>query len=195
MSKDKRNKKDEALNQELENMPAQETLPEEDTNLPLEESNPAEAAQLKADLEAARKQSDEYLTLAQRVQADFDNYRRRNNAARSEAFDEGAAALAKTLLPVVDNLERAIAASENSSDASLRDGVVMVQRQLSEVLEKRGIEAISRLGEKFDPSLENAVMTAPKEEGEPGTVCAVFQKGYRLDKTVLRHAMVKVVEE
>ena len=71
----------------------------------------------------------------------------------------------------------------------------MVQRQLCEVLEKRGIEAINRLGEKFDPSLENAVMTAPKEEGEPGTVCVVFQKGYKLDKAVLRHAMVKVVEE
>ncbi len=194
MSKDKRNKKEEPLNQDLENTPAQEDLQEEN-GLPMEESNINELDQLKADLETARKQCDEYLTLAQRVQADFDNYRRRNNAARSEAFDEGAVALAKTLLPVVDNLERAVNASENSSDVSLREGVVMVQRQLCEALEKRGIEAISRLGEKFDPSLENAVMTAPKEEGEPGTVCAVFQKGYKMDKTVLRHAMVKVVEE
>ena len=71
----------------------------------------------------------------------------------------------------------------------------MVCRQFSEVFEKRGIEAISRLGEKFDPELENAVMTAPREEGEPGTVCAVLQKGYKLDKCVLRHAMVRVVEE
>ena len=195
MSKNKHNKKDETLNQGLENMPAQETLQEEDSDLPAEEISNPEVDQLKLDLEAARKQSDEYLTLAQRVQADFDNYRRRNNAARAEAFDEGAIALAKTLLPVVDNLERAVTASENSSDAALREGVVMVQRQLCETLEKRGIEAINRLGEKFDPSLENAVMTAPREEGEPGTVCAVFQKGYKLDKTVLRHAMVKVVEE
>ena len=195
MSKDKHNKKNEALNQELENKPASEPLQEEIDDLPMEEGNTNVVDQLKADLETARKQSDEYLTLAQRVQADFDNYRRRNNAARAEAFDEGAVALAKVLLPVVDNLERAVAASENSSDTALLNGVIMVQRQLTEALEKRGIEAISRLGEKFDPSLENAVMTAPREEGEPGTVCAVFQKGYKLDKTVLRHAMVKVVEE
>ena len=195
MNKDKQANTDEAIAQELDNAPAQDPLQEEGNHLPLEENGPNEVDQLKAELELARKQSDEYLTLAQRVQADFDNYRRRNNSARAEAFDEGAVALAKTLLPVVDNLERAIAVSENSADATLREGVVMVQRQLYEALQKRGIEAISRLGEKFDPSLENAVMTAPKEEGEPGTVCAVFQKGYKLDKTVLRHAMVKVVEE
>ncbi len=195
MSKDKQTKKDGTIAQELENAPAQEPLQAENGEPPLEESTVNEVGQLRADLEAARRQSDEYLTLAQRVQADFENYRRRNNAARAEAFDEGAVALAKTLLPVVDNLERAVAASESSADAALREGVVMVHRQLVEALEKRGIEAISRLGEKFDPSLENAVMTAPREEGEPGTVCAVFQKGYKLDKTVLRHAMVKVVEE
>jgi molecular chaperone GrpE len=72
---------------------------------------------------------------------------------------------------------------------------MMVYRLLSEAFEKRGIEAISRPGEKFDPALENAVMTASREEGEPGTVCEVLQKGYKLDKCVLRHAMVRVVEE
>ena len=150
--------------------------------------------QLIADLKKAQQERDEYLTLAQRVQADFDNYRRRNNSARAEAFDEGAMAFAKTLLLVIDNLERALEADTVSADA-LKEGVQMVYRQLCEAFEKRGISPIARLGEKFDPALENAVMTAPREEGEPGTICAVLQKGYKTDKMVLRHAMVKVVAE
>ena len=183
--------------QEQEINPAMEPLQEDmEAQLPLEEeAEPIDVEQLLNDLEEARRQSDEYLNLAQRVQADFENYRRRNNAARAEAFDEGAVALAKTLLPVIDNLERALEASNDTCDTMLRDGVMMVYRQLSEAFEKRGIEAISRPGEKFDPALENAVMTASREEGEPGTVCEVLQKGYKLDKCVLRHAMVRVVED
>lgn len=190
--------------QETPVMADQETAPDtaplqEETEVqpPLEEKTeePVDVEKLMADLEEARRLSDEYLNLAQRVQADFDNYRRRNNAARAEAFDEGAISIIKMLLPVVDNFERALEASVNTSDTALRDGVAMVYKQLSEVFEKRGVEPINRLGEKFDPTLENAVMTAPKDEGEPGTVCQVLQKGYKLDKTILRHAMVKVVEE
>jgi molecular chaperone GrpE len=183
--------------QEQELAPAKELLQEEaESQIALEaDAEPIDVEQLMNDLTEARRQSDEYLNLAQRVQADFENYRRRNNAARAEAYDEGAVSLAKTLLPVIDNLERALEASQNTCDTVLRDGVMMVYRQLSEAFEKRGIEAISRLGEKFDPALENAVMTATREEGEPGTVCDVLQKGYKLDKCVLRHAMVKVVQE
>jgi molecular chaperone GrpE len=196
MKQDKQDKQEAPNMKEQELSPAQENLQEEtEAQLPLEDAEPIDVEQLLTDLETARKQSDEYLNLAQRVQADFENYRRRNNAARAEAFDEGAVSLAKTLLPVIDNMERALEASQNTCDTALRDGVMMVYRQLSEAFEKRGIEAISRLGEKFDPALENAVMTATREEGEPGTVCDVLQKGYKLDKCVLRHAMVKVVQE
>jgi molecular chaperone GrpE len=197
MKQDKQDNKEAPKMQEQEMAPAQEPL-QEDTQaqLPMEEeAEYIDVEKLLTDLEEARKQSDEYLNLAQRVQADFENYRRRNNAARAEAFDEGAVSLAKTLLPVIDNLERALDASSNTCDTALRDGVMMVYRLLSEAFEKRGIEAISRPGEKFDPALENAVMTASREEGEPGTVCEVLQKGYKLDKCVLRHAMVRVVEE
>ena len=197
MNQERQGKQEAPMIAEQETAPDQESLQEEtQAQLPLEEeAEPIDVEQLLSDLAEARRMSDEYLTLAQRVQADFDNYRRRNNAARAEAFDEGAISLIKTLLPVIDNFERALEASANTCDTALRDGVMMVYRQLSEAFEKRGIEAISRPGEKFDPALENAVMTAPKEEGEPGTVCQVLQKGYRLDKFVLRHAMVKVVEE
>ena len=147
------------------------------------------------ELAAAVAKQEEYLNMAQRVQADFENFRRRNQNVRKEAFDEGACAFAATLLPVIDNMERAIAAAQNSTDESLRSGVEMVHRQLCEAFEKRGITAIDRKGEKFDPNLENAVMQGTSEDGEPGTVCEVFQKGYQLEGKVLRHAMVKVVPE
>ena len=131
--------------------------------------------------------------MAQRVQADFENFRRRNNAVRADAYEDGARAFIKTILPVMDNLERALAAE--SADAALHEGVSMVHRQLSEALEKRGVTVIDCAGEKFDPRLEDAVMQADASEGEPGTVCLVLQKGYQLGDVVLRHAMVKVVAE
>ena len=148
---------------------------------------------LQKQLEAAKKQSDEYLNMAQRVQADFENFRRRNNAVRADAYEDGARAFIKTILPVMDNLESALAAE--SADAALHEGVSMVHRQLSEALEKRGVTVIDCAGEKFDPRLEDAVMQADASEGEPGTVCLVLQKGYQLGDVVLRHAMVKVVAE
>ena len=148
---------------------------------------------LQKQLEAAKKQSDEYLNMAQRVQADFENFRRRNNAVRADAYEDGARAFIKTILPVMDNLERALAAE--SADAALHEGVSMEHRQLSEALEKRGVTVIDCAGEKFDPRLEDAVMQADASEGEPGTVCLVLQKGYQLGDVVLRHAMVKVVAE
>jgi len=129
------------------------------------------------------------------VQADFDNYRRRNQNVRGEAFEDGARSIILLLLPVLDNMERAMEAAEESDDTALKDGVEMVSRQLIEVFEKRGVKPIHRLGEKFDPNVENAILTGTPEDGEAGTVCQVLQKGYRIGDTVLRHAMVKVVPE
>lgn len=169
-----------------------ETVPAE--NEQAEETNIADdTAELRTQLEEAVKQREEYLNLAQRVQADFENFRRRNSGVRAEAYEDGARAFIKTILPVIDNLERALAAESN--DQALKEGVTLVYRQLSDVLEKRGVTVIDRTGEKFDPALENAVMQGTADEGEPGTVCAVLQKGYRMGDFVLRHAMVKVVAE
>ena len=146
---------------------------------------------LKEQLEAALAQSEEYLKMAQRVQADFDNFRRRNRQVASESFDDGARAFIKTLLPVCDNLERALL--EPREDDPLYKGVQLVQRQLQETLSQRGVEQIRRLGEPFDPNLEDAVAQASPEDGEPGTVCDVVLNGYKMGDTVLRHAMVRVV--
>ena len=166
----------------------------------LEETPEAPEAEQKAEepkeadeLAAAKAQAEEYLNLAQRVQADFENYRRRTKATRAEAYEDGAREFIKQLLPVVDNLERAIA--QESSDETLMTGVKLVHKQFMEALEKRGVTAIDRTGEKFDPTLENAVLQGTADEGEPGTVCAVLQKGYKMGDQVIRHAMVKVVAE
>ncbi len=147
-----------------------------------------------AALTAAAAKAEEYLALAQRTQADFDNFRRRNEAVRADAYAEGQRAVLKAMLPVLDNLERALAADAPDGDA-LRTGVEMTLKQMMAVLEKLGVTVIDRLGEVFDPNLEDAVMQGSAEEGEPGTVCAVFQKGYQMGGTILRHAMVKVVAD
>ncbi|MBR3906128.1 MAG: nucleotide exchange factor GrpE [Clostridia bacterium] len=145
------------------------------------------------ELTKVQKQAEEYLNMAQRVQADFDNFRKRTKATRAEAFEDGAREFIKNLLPVVDNIERAL--TQPTEDESFKTGVSMIYRQLMDTLEKRGVEVIDRQGEKFDPNLENAVMQGTADEGEPGTVCTVLQKGYKMGDFVLRHAMVKVVEE
>ena len=170
------------------------TVPVDDGAVDVEETaQTADVTALQEALSKAQAQSEEYLSMAQRVQADFENFRRRNNSVRAESFEDGARDFIKNILPVIDNLERALAAE--SHDEALHEGVSMVYRQLMDVMEKRGVTVIDRAGEKFDPNLENAVMQGVPEDGEPGTVCEVFQKGYQMEGMVLRHAMVKVVPE
>ena len=146
-------------------------------------------------LKKALEERDEYLLLAQKVQAEFENYRRRNQKVRAEAFDDGAIAFIRTILPVCDDLERAILAHGDDEDNPMHTGVKLVYRKLMEALNKRGVEEINRLREKFDPRLEEAVAQGKEDEGEPGTVCAVIQKGYKLNDYVIRHSMVKVVQD
>lgn len=184
-----------AMGSELEAVTEEGVAEEADETVLEEAKDFAKEQELAEALAAAQAQRDEYLNMAQRVQADFDNFRRRNQNIRKEAFDDGARTLVASLLPVVDNLERALGAAQCSPDNSLREGVEMVLRQFTEALSKRGVQPIHRLGERFDPNLENAVLQGSPEEGEPGTVCEVCQKGYQMGDTVLRHAMVKVVPE
>ena len=157
----------------------------------IQESAQAETAALEKELEETRAQRDEYLDLVQRKQAEFANYRRRTESVRQEAYDDGRRDAIEKLLPVVDNLERALDAA--GEESALRSGVEMVLRQTLETLTKMGVETIDPMGQPFDAELHNAVMQGSAEEGEPGTVCQVLQKGYRLGGRVIRHAMVKVV--
>ena len=166
----------------------------ETVETPVEET-PAEPDVIDvAALTAAAAKADEYLALAQRTQADFDNFRRRNESVRADAFADGQRSVATAMLAVLDNLERALMAPAAEGD-SLRTGVEMTHKQMLAAYEKLGVTVIDRLGEKFDPNLEDAVMQGSSEEGEPGTVCAVFQKGYIMNGHLLRAAMVKVVAD
>ena len=150
-----------------------------------------DAEALAKELEATKAQRDEYLDLVQRKQAEFANYRRRTESVRTEAYDDGRRDTIEKLLPVVDNLERALAAA--GEESSLKSGVEMVLRQTLDILAKMGVETIDPMGQPFDAELHNAVMQGSEDEGEPGTVCMVLQKGYKLGARVIRHAMVKVV--
>ena len=158
MSKEKKNRRDEhmtpaeaaeeALKEALE-AETEAEQPAEPEAAPAEEA--AEENPLAKQLEEANAKTAEYLAMAQRVQADFENYRKRNESVRADAY--------------------------------------------ADVYQKLDVTPIDRQGEKFDPNLENAVLQGTEDEGEPGTVCQVLQKGYRMGDKVLRHAMVKVVPE
>ncbi len=183
MKKTEKNRRETELEQETE----QAFTPEEPA---AEETEVIDVEALKA----AAAKADEYLAMAQRTQADFDNFRRRNESVRADAFAEGQRTVAKAMLAVLDNLERALAAPAAEGDA-LRTGVEMTHKQMLAAYEKLGVTPIDRLGEKFDPNLEDAILQGTPDEGEPGTVCMVLQKGYLMGDAVLRHAMVKVVAE
>ena len=170
----------------------EETL-EQQEDIPAEET--VDTAALQQQLEAANAKVEEYLTLAQRVQADFENFRRRNESVRADAFAEGQRTVATAMLNVLDNLERAVDANATADIGALRSGIELTLRQMRDAYAKLDVQSIDRLGEVFDPNLESAVLQGTEGEGEPGTVCAVLQKGYTMGKHVLRYAMVKVVPD
>ena len=140
-----------------------------------------------------KRERDEYLELAQRTKADFENYRKRVARETSEALARGKADLARQLLPAVDNLERALEAGvDPSSHDALVKGVAMVRDELHNRLEGAGVEAFDPTGEKFDPQLHEALSTRSDEGSESGVVLETVEKGYRLNGQVLRAAKVVV---
>jgi molecular chaperone GrpE len=152
------------------------------------------AAEIQGDLDELVKvaaERDEYLALAQRTQADFENYRKRVAREAAGAQERGVAGLAKELLPALDNLDRAIGAAD--ANDPLLEGVRLVRSELAAALARLGIESFRPEGERFDPSLHEAVATAPAGEGgASGTVLEVYQDGYRLGESILRPARVVV---
>jgi molecular chaperone GrpE len=138
------------------------------------------------------KQRDDYLALAQRTQADFENYRKRVAREAAAARDRGVGSLAKELLPALDNLDRALEAA--AEDDPLLQGVRLVRNELKAALTRAGIESFCPLGEPFDPSVHEAVATAEQPPGgsASGTVVEVYQDGYRLGEGILRPARVVV---
>jgi molecular chaperone GrpE len=137
--------------------------------------------------------ADEYLALAQRKQAEFENFRKRATRDAALAQERGAAKLATSLLPAIDNLERALThAPEDADEHGFVAGVRHVHSDLIAALHKAGIEQFSPEGEPFDPNQHEALAQQPTEGAEPGTVVEVYQRGYRAGETVVRPARVVV---
>jgi molecular chaperone GrpE len=173
-----------------------------------------DAQQVEADLDAlaeTKRERDEYLQLAQRARADFENYRKRAARDVSDAERRGKTSIVRALVPVLDNLERALrtaglhpegpdteevetATEEVSAHRALAQGVALVYRELRETLERAGVQSYDPAGESFDPTWHEALSTRPEDGVESGTVIETLEKGYRLDGQVLRAARVVVAE-
>jgi molecular chaperone GrpE len=162
------------------------------------EGNRADEAQVEHDLEALLSERDEYLDLAKRTKADFENYRKRMSSEVQAAGARGKAELIREVLPALDDLERAIQAAgldpEGDSPDGLAHGVLLVFRSLLEALARNGVEAVDPHGEMFDPNLHEALSKQPADGADPGTVIEVMQKGYRLGEQLVRPARVVVAE-
>jgi molecular chaperone GrpE len=132
-----------------------------------------------------------------RTTAEFDNYRKRTDRERRTLYESASADLIKELLPVIDDLERALHASESGGDPALdryRQGFELIHRQLLEVLRRRGVEALDVVGADFDPQWHESVATEPADGRRDGEVTAEIRRGYRIGERLLRPAMVRVAK-
>jgi molecular chaperone GrpE len=192
----------------------QEPRPAGDPAAPGREAE--EAAGIVADdleeiLSDLKRERDEYLELAQRAKADFENYRKRALRDAEDAERRGKAGLANAVVPAVDNLERALLAAgvstepaepdadpasrEVSAHEALAEGVALIYRELAGALASAGIESFDPKGEEFDPATSEALSTRPATEGEgKGVVAETLQRGYRIGETLIRPARVVVTE-
>ncbi len=165
---------------------------------PISAPPPGEAIEKDLDslLADAQQERDEYLELAKRTKADFENFRKRMTADIQAASSRGKAELARELVEPVDNLERALQAAgldpEGDSEDGLAHGVILVFRGLRETLTRNGIEAVDPTGEKFDPNLHEALSTQTVDGTDSGVVVEVMQKGYRMGDQLIRPARVVV---
>ena len=153
------------------------------------------ASVVAADLNAARAEAESHLDDLRRLQADFDNYRKRTLREQTARAASASQALVAKLLPVLDNFELAVSAAEQSRDFDrMLKGVEMVFGELREVLQGEGLVKIEAEGKPFDPERHEAVVAVEQEDTEPGTVVDIVRTGYELRGKVLRPAMVKVAK-
>ena len=150
-------------------------------------------AELEGRIEELERERDEHVDHLKRLAADFDNYRKRVARDQESLVARAGEKLVKELLPVLDDLERALEAALEHEEAKLEEGVRLVHRALEETLAKEGLVEIEVDG-RFDPHVHEALLTQPAEGAEPGSVVQVLQKGYRLGDRVLRPARVVVAE-
>ncbi len=167
-------------------------MSDELTGTEVEESEP-QAPTLDVQLAALTAERDEYLDLAQRVQADFENFRKRAAREQERLVAHAHERLVRELLPILDDLERAVEAAERHEEAQLVEGVKLVEQSLRNALRKEGLVEIETDG-AFDPHVHEALLTQPSGDAEPGSVLEVVQRGYRVGDKVVRPARVIVAE-
>jgi molecular chaperone GrpE len=182
-------------------LPEEEPLTSRDeAGEPSGEEEPANEADRVAEKEAieqedpfarVQRERDEYLDLARRTQADFENYRKRAAKEAAAAGERAKGGFVRELLPVVDNLERALASAQQG-EQHLAEGVRLVHSELIAVLERNGVEQFDPKGESFDPTVHEALSTRSQDGADPGMVLDVIEKGYKANGTVLRPARVVV---
>ena len=168
-------------------------MTQERSDTHVEESEP-EAPTPDEQLAAVTAERDEYLALVQRVQADFDNYRKRALRDQERLVAHAHERLVRELLPILDDLERALESAERHEEAQLVDGVKLVQKSLRAALAKEGLTEIDTSG-PFDPHVHEALLTQPAEGAEPGSVLDVVQRGYCLGDKIVRPARVIVAAD
>jgi molecular chaperone GrpE len=179
------------LAEKEESADSEETVDSEDTVDSEEPDGSAETADSDDPLARAERERDEYLDLARRAQADFENYRKRAAKEAAAAGQRAKSGLVRELLPAVDNLERALA-SARDDEQHLAEGVRLVHSELIAVLERNGVEQFDPRGERFDPGEHEALSMRSQDGAESGTVLDVVEKGYRANGGILRPARVVV---
>lgn len=148
---------------------------------------------LEAELKQSKEQADDYYARLQRLQAEFDNFRKRSQKEREDTLKYASEQLIVAMLPVLDNFERAVASSQSNQDfKSFSQGVEMILKQMKTGFEKEGLVPIEAVGQTFDPKLHDAVLQVDSEEYPDNTVVEELQTGYYLKDKVLRPSMVKV---
>lgn len=162
----------------------------EDAEIPKSEEKAQEAPSEPSAEEKLKAENDELRDKYLRLMAEFDNFRKRSVKERSEIYPEAMANAVEAFLPLADNFERA--AMAETSDEKYKAGVMMIYDQLSKAFQRLGVEEINRVGETFDPTLENAVSQISDEKFGENTVAQVYQKGYRIGNKIIRPAIVAV---
>ncbi len=159
-------------------------------NKPEEPGGDGQEALLAEELEATRRERDEYLDALRRLKAEFENSRKRQERERSRILETASERLVAELLPVLDNLDRALEA-----EGDIHEGVQAIRAQLVAALGKEGLLPVASDGQPFDPNVHEAVMSQPSDEYEEGTILQTFQRGYLLNGKPIRPAKVVVAKQ
>lgn len=194
-NKDKESKKTQAHESQAEESEIFDVLNEDDTDDNVAEAELVENANLQEDLDAARaeieKEKKEYMFLM----AEFDNFRKRSVREKADLLKNAAERVLLGLLPIVDDFERGLAASQQEDAQAVRQGMELIYNKLIKYLESNGVKAMDSTGADFDPEIHEAIATIPApSEDMKGKVIDTTQKGYMINDKVLRHAKVAVGE-